>query len=305
MNMRGIFYWIQACRVHTLFLSVAATITGNTLVYQYDKTKFSWSIFALGLVTSMGLQVVANLANDLGDSLHGIDNASRVGPDRVVQKGFLTPKSVERAVWAVGGLTFMLGCWLCWQAFGPGDSYFWLFILLGTGAIWAAVRYTHGARPYGHKGGGDLAVFFFFGLLGTKGTYFLCVQSWAPEVLLPACGLGAYFTAVLNANNIRDITTDLIAGKRSLAARFGHKGAVIYHKCLLLGGTLCWLIYSSFYLPFGWNWLFTITYPALLWIGASVRKDSTPEALNLHIKQLVILILLHAIFFSVGSFMST
>ena len=296
-----ISYWLQACRLRTLSLAVATVGLGSGLAYQYDT--LSLDILLLSLLTASGLQILSNLANDLGDSLHGIDHKGRSGPIRMAQKGHLSKKSLRRAMLKIGLATLGCGLGLLWQAFGL-SIYFWFFFGLGLLAIWAALRYAYGGRPYGHAGWGDLAVWIFFGIVGVKGTYFLHTESFRLPLLLPAAAMGAWAVIVLNINNLRDIDSDLVAGKRTLAARLGRRGAVRYHCLLLFAAMLCWLLYGYLCLPMGWSWLFVIVYPGWIGLAFAVRAQTTVDLLNRRLPQASLLSLLQVLVFVAGIWLS-
>ncbi len=293
-----ITYWLLASRLHTLPLAVATVGLGSALAYG-DDAVYSTHIFTWMLLTFLGGQVVANLANDLGDGLHGIDHPGRHGPTRMLQAGHLSAARLKKSVIWVSIATFICGLITLSIAFTPFSLPFFIFTGIGILSIWLAIRYTCGRRPYGHVGGGDLAVWICFGPIGVVSTYFLHTQTWITGTLLPAAGLGAYAVAILNINNLRDIHADQIANKRSIALRLGRKNAVHYHRLLLLVGSMCFIIYGYFYLR-GWSWLFLSTYPAFVWIACSVQAKSTTQALNNRLKQLVICTLLHVTIFALG-----
>lgn len=296
-------YWLVACRLHTLPLSLSSVGVGTVLAYKNGY--FSWLILVWVGLVALGLQVLANLANDLGDSLHGVDHAGRQGPRRMVQAGHMSKSSLLRGIWFVGIGTFTCGMGLLGQAFGLFSGYFWGFLLLGLAAIWAALRYAYGKRPYGHAGWGDLAVWLFFGVLGVKGTYLLYAQTWDLTLLLPGAGLGAAAVAVLHLNNLRDIDSDVSAGKYSVAARLGKKGSLHYHRVLLFVAMLCWSLYAYFCLSGSWNGLFLLTYPGFLGLAYGLQAGTSAEVLNRRLQQLVLLILGWAFTFALGIWLST
>ena len=256
--------------------------------------------FAWMLLTFLGCQLVANLANDLGDGLHGIDHPGRHGPTRMLQAGHLSAKSLKKGVIWVSVITFICGIIMLNLIFTLFSVPFFVFTGIGILSIWMAICYTCGRRPYGHVGGGDIAVWIFFGPIGVTSTYFLHTHTWITGILLPAAGLGIYAVAILNINNLRDIRSDQIANKRSMAIRLGRKKTVHYHRLLLTAGSICFLIYGYVYLLRGWSWLFLSTYPAFVWIACSVHAKSTTKVLNNRLKQLAICTLLHVTTFTIG-----
>ena len=287
---RLLFHWLCACRPRTLLLSIASVGLATALAYQGGY--FCGTVLLWLLLTSVGLQILSNLANDLGDSLHGIDHLGRKGPIRMAQSGALSPIALRRGIQVVAVLVLCAGLRLIGFVFGWASIYFWVFLGLGLLSIWAALRYAYGRRPYGHLGGGDLAVWLFFGLLGVKGAYFMYTQRWDWEILLPAVALGNCAVAVMNLNNLRDLDSDKQAGKRSMALRLGQGAAIHYHRGLLFGAMASLLLYAIWYLPWGWSWLFVFVYPFFVALAYGVRKGSSAEVLDRRLRQTVLLTLL-------------
>ena len=206
-------------------------MVGSALAY--NQGSFSWVVFALALLTAVLLQVLSNLANDLGDHEHGTDNEDRIGPARSVQSGAISPADMKRAMVICGVLAFGSGLALIISAFGFNTTAL-AFLLVGLAAIVAAVKYTFGKNPYGYAGLGDLSVFLFFGVVGVSGTYYLFTQSFDMITLRPVVIFGLLSAAVLNVNNMRDIENDRASGKRTLVVRLGMKNALRYHSFLVM-----------------------------------------------------------------------
>ena len=165
-------HWIEAARVRTLPLSVSGIIVGS--FYAMSQAMFNWNIVAFALLTTLGLQILSNFANDYGDGIKGTDNDDRVGPKRTIQSGVISPSAMKRAIIITSGLTLISSIVLIFQAFrytNIGLSLFYL--ILGIVAITSAIRYTVGNTAYGYRGFGDLFVFVFFGLVSTLGVNFL------------------------------------------------------------------------------------------------------------------------------------
>ncbi|WKK77829.2 1,4-dihydroxy-2-naphthoate polyprenyltransferase [Marivirga salinae] len=228
--------WLEAFRLRTLPLALSCIGMGSFLAAFYGN--FSISVCILSLTTTLFLQILSNLANDYGDSVHGADSAEREGPQRSVQRGSITSKAMFNSIIVFAILSFISGILLLHFSVGIGSTTFYIFLGLGLAAIAAAIAYTNGKRPYGYSGLGDISVFLFFGLLGVCGTYFLHSESFEPLILLPAASCGLFATGVLNINNIRDIKSDKAAGKNSIPVRLGKKNAIIYHAILITLGCL-------------------------------------------------------------------
>lgn len=236
-------YYIQSFRLRTLPLSVSGILLGSLLALSCGKYN-TW-IFLLAICTTLCLQILSNLANELGDTLKGTDNEQRLGPTRSIQAGQLSLREFKRTILIFIFLSLISGISLVFVAFHTllhSDSL--LLLLLGGAAILAAISYTMGKNPYGYRGLGDLSVFLFFGLLSTLGSYFLMAHSLSSVLLLPASSLGLLCCAVLNVNNIRDIENDKICGKNTIPVILGEQKARIYHTCLILGAQLGSIIFA-------------------------------------------------------------
>ncbi|MGJ3233754.1 1,4-dihydroxy-2-naphthoate polyprenyltransferase [Marivirga sp.] len=233
--------WLEAFRLRTLPLALSCIGMGSFLAAYYGN--FSLSVCILSLTTTLFLQILSNLANDYGDSVHGADSIDREGPQRSVQRGSISPKAMFNSIVVFAAFSFISGLLLLHYSVGIGSTTFYVFLGLGLAAIAAAIAYTNGKRPYGYSGLGDISVFLFFGLLGVCGTYFLHAESFEPLILLPAASCGLFATGVLNINNIRDIKSDKSAGKNSIPVRIGESKAIFYHTILIVSGCLASIIF--------------------------------------------------------------
>jgi 1,4-dihydroxy-2-naphthoate octaprenyltransferase len=172
--------------------------------------------------------------------------------------------------------------------------------VLGLAAIWAAVNYTAGSRPYGYAGLGDVSVFIFFGIVGVCGTYFLQARSLPLAVLLPAAALGCFATAVLNVNNIRDIASDELAGKITVPVRLGPRHARRYHWLLLLLGVGGAVVYVALTYHSPWQWLFVLSLPLFAFNGYQVWSRQESPRLDPLLKQMALSTLVFTILFGLG-----
>jgi 1,4-dihydroxy-2-naphthoate octaprenyltransferase len=233
--------WLEAFRLRTLPLALSCIGMGSFLAAFYGN--FSLPVCILSLSTTLFLQILSNLANDYGDSIHGADSVDREGPKRSVQRGSISSKAMFNSIIVFTILSFISGILLLHYSVGIGSTTFYFFLGLGLVAITAAIAYTNGKRPYGYSGLGDISVFFFFGLVGVCGTYFLHAESLEFLILLPAASCGFFATGVLNVNNIRDIKSDKLAGKKSIPVRIGERNAVMYHIFLIVSGCLASVVF--------------------------------------------------------------
>ena len=182
---------------------------------------------ALGaLVVALAIQIGTNYANDYSDGIRGTDEA-RVGPVRLTATGLAPPASVKRAAFLAYGVAAVVGLGLAWATS-------WWILLVGVTCLLAGWFYTGGPRPYGYAGLGEVFVFVFFGLVATVRTYYvqtIRLDVW--QVWVAAVMVGLFATALLLANNLRDIATDLATGKRTLAVRTGRwTGGWCYVACV-------------------------------------------------------------------------
>lgn len=230
--------WIKAARLRTLPLSLSGIIMGSFIakwrLYGEGGT-WDWKIFALALLVTLLYQVLSNYANDYGDGVKGTDAKRAVEAEsRAVASGRITANQMKSAVILLSILSFTATVALLYVAFIPEYmNEFYIFIGLGVASILAAIGYTVGKKPYGYMGLGDLFVFIFFGLVSVCGSYFLFTKTFSWDMLLPGTAIGMMSMAVLNLNNMRDIESDRLSGKNSLALRIGFKNAMIYEMVLL------------------------------------------------------------------------
>lgn len=220
-------------RLRTLPLSLSGIIMGSAIAYFYDY--WDTRIFLLAIVTTILFQIVSNLANDLGDGLKGTDNKDRVGPERMVQSGAISPKQMKFAVILTSVLSFIAAGSLIY--FGAQDmpsSIAWFYVALALLCILAAITYTVGKRAYGYHGMGDLMVLIFFGFVSVLGVYSLYSKGFDLKMMLPAFTIGLLSTAVLNLNNMRDYSNDAKSDKNTLVVKMGPNIAKLYHATLIV-----------------------------------------------------------------------
>ncbi|OON68434.1 1,4-dihydroxy-2-naphthoate polyprenyltransferase [Hymenobacter sp. CRA2] len=291
--------WVSAFRPRTLPLALASILMGGFLAA--SQHEFNGAVIGLAALTTVLLQVLSNLANDYGDSQNGADSVHREGPQRAVQSGTISPAAMKQGMVVFGAASLASGLGLLWVALGSSGLWLFMgFLLLGLGAIWAAVNYTAGARPYGYAGLGDVSVFLFFGLVGVCGSYFLQTRELPYDVLLPAISLGCFSAAVLNVNNIRDIRSDELAGKITVPVRLGPRRARLYHWLLLLLGIGAAVTYVVQNYHSAWQWLFLGAVPLLVFNGVQVWKRQQSMQLDPLLKQMAMSTLLFVLLFGVG-----
>ncbi len=208
--------WLAGARPRTLPAAVAPVLAGTGVAaYVHDAWTWgdNWWRALLALVVSLALQVGVNYANDYSDGIRGTDE-DRIGPMRLVGSGAATPRAVKVAAFSAFGVAAVAGLALA------AVTAWWL-VAVGAVCVVAAWFYTGGKNPYGYLGLGEVMVFVFFGLVAVMGTTYVQTRTFELASLYAAVGIGALACAILVANNLRDIPTDTIAGKFTLAVRLG------------------------------------------------------------------------------------
>ncbi len=205
--------WLAGARPRTLPAALAPVLAGTAVAAYVDQAV--WWKAALALVVSLALQVAVNYANDYSDGVRGTD-ADRVGPMRLVGSGAASPEAVRTAAFLAFAVAGVAGLVLA-------ATTAWWLIGVGLVCVLAAWFYTGGANPYGYLGLGDVMVFVFFGLVAVIGTTYVQTQSFELLALYGAVGIGSLACAILVVNNLRDIPSDTIAGKRTLAVVLGEE----------------------------------------------------------------------------------
>ncbi|MCK6617791.1 MAG: 1,4-dihydroxy-2-naphthoate polyprenyltransferase [Cyclobacteriaceae bacterium] len=293
--------WITAFRLRTLPLAIACIGMGGFLAA--SSGAFRWDIFLLCVLTTVFLQILSNLSNDYGDSVHGADSEFRIGPQRAVQSGIIAPAQMRIAIGLFVLLCLASGITLLLRAFGFNWNALLFFFGLGVLSIVAAIAYTVGRKPYGYIGLGDLSVLVFFGLIGVMGSVYLFTRQVNWLQLLPALSCGFFSMGVLNVNNIRDMESDRQAGKFSIPVRIGRKNAVRYHWFLIAGGLAAAVLYNVVQFKTAWQFLFLVTAPLFVYNGILVSKRVSAE-LDPLLKQLAISTLLFVVWFGIGQLMT-
>jgi 1,4-dihydroxy-2-naphthoate polyprenyltransferase len=205
--------WIEGARPRTLPAAVAPVLVGTGAVAAAGDVRIGRALLAL--VVSLALQVAVNYANDYSDGIRGTDT-QRVGPLRLVGSGVSSPAAVKRAAAAAFAVAAAAGLVLA-------ALTTWWLLAIGAAAMLAAWFYTGGSRPYGYRALGELSVFVFFGLVATIGTAYVQLERVTATAVAGGIGCGALACALLVVNNLRDIPTDSVTGKRTLAVVLGER----------------------------------------------------------------------------------
>lgn len=291
--------WIQAARLRTLPLSLSGIVMGSFLAA--NQGKFNGLIFALAVGTTIGFQVLSNFANDYGDGVKGTDNESRIGPERALQSGAISPRQMLKGIYTTIVITLALAIWLILVSFGTKNlAYSALFFILGLASIVAAIKYTMGKNAYGYSGLGDVFVFVFFGLLSVVGSEFLYTQKWNPFTFLPACSIGFLSAAVLNLNNMRDRESDLNSHKNTLVVKIGAAVAKKYHGLLLLLSLIFALFYVGIQYQSPIQYLFLLVFIPIGKHAVFVFSNKEAKDLDPELKKLALSTFFFAILFGFG-----
>lgn len=289
-------HWIQAARLRTLPLSVSGIIVGSMYAQAYPTDNvltpsevFNWRIFAFAILTTLGLQILSNFANDYGDGMKGTDNKDRVGPKRAIQSGVISPEAMKRAIIITATLTLISAILLIFYAFGETNiGYSLFFLVLGILAITSAIRYTVGNTAYGYRGYGDLFVFVFFGLVSTLGVNFLYSKQLNFDLFLPATAIGLLSVGVLNLNNMRDEASDRKSNKNTIVVKIGGAKAKKYHYFLIISAMVLVLVFAAMDKFRFDQYLFILAYIPLTKHLITVFKNQEPKALDPELKKLAL-----------------
>ena len=218
--------WIAGARLPTLPAAIVPVLVGTAAAgepYRLDRA-------ALAAIVALGIQIGCNYANDYSDGIRGTDK-HRTGPMRLVASGAASPAAVLRAAILSFAVAAVVGIVLSLQV-NP------LLIAVGFASIAAAWFYTGGPRPYGYSGFGEGVCFVFFGLVGTLGSTYVQHGSFTLISALASLAVGSLTTAILVANNLRDIPGDAASGKHTLAVKIGDRATRRLYLALLAAAAL-------------------------------------------------------------------
>ncbi len=215
--------WLEGARPRTLPAALAPVLVGTGAAAQVDSFRPGRAVLAL--IVALALQVGVNYANDYSDGIRGTDD-NRVGPLRLVGGGHASAPAVLRAALLALGVAALVGLVLA-------ALTSWWVLLVGVAALGAAWGYTGGEKPYGYRGFGEISVFVFFGLIAVLGTTFVQAERLTWAALGGGIACGALACAILVTNNLRDIPTDTLAGKRTLAVVLGERRSRVLYPALV------------------------------------------------------------------------
>ncbi|PKL83877.1 MAG: 1,4-dihydroxy-2-naphthoate polyprenyltransferase [Ignavibacteriae bacterium HGW-Ignavibacteriae-3] len=230
--------WILASRPRTLAAALVPVLVG-TAIAVHD-SKFQPLAALIALICALLIQIGTNFVNDLFDFLHGTDKKDRVGPLRVIASGLITKREMKIAIYATFGISFLFGLYLVHLG--------GVFILcIGIFSILAGIAYTAGPFPLAYNGLGDIAVFIFFGFVGTVGTYYVQAAEISAMAFWSSVPVGALITNILVVNNYRDREEDRSNGKKTLIVIFGERfGRLQYLFFMLVSYFIPFVVYYTF-----------------------------------------------------------
>jgi 1,4-dihydroxy-2-naphthoate octaprenyltransferase len=246
--------WIAGARPRTLPAAVVPVAVGTASAAGMPGAGIVWWRAGAALVVALAIQVFTNYQNDYADGVRGTDDR-RVGPVRLVAGGLATAEEVRTAALVAGAVAAVAGAVLA-AAVG------WELLLVGAASLAAGYFYTGGPRPYGYAGFGELFVFVFFGVVATAGSAYVHVGHLTRLSLGASVPVGLLATALLVVNNLRDIPTDAVSGKRTLAVRIGDEATRALYAAMLLGAFAAvpvlairrpWALLALLAVPLAWR----------------------------------------------------
>lgn len=282
--------WLLASRPRTLPAAIAPVVVGSALAYAHGG--FNLGAALLSAFGAICIQIGTNLFNDYADFRKGADTAERIGPARATQRGWLSPRAVLIGACLVFALATLSGVGLVVRGGVP-------IVAIGVASIACGFLYTGGPLPLAYLGIADLFVFVFFGLVAVSGTFYVQTLHMVPQALFAGAALGALCTAVLVVNNLRDRNTDALAGKRTLAVRFGARFARSEYVFLIVVAYAVPLIGVLMHvLPIAWL-LSLCSLPLAIAHTRGVLRTDGP-ALNAYLGKTAQLMLVYGLLLAIG-----
>ncbi len=284
--------WLQAARPKTLPAAISPVILGTA--FAMANGAFHALACVCAMLGAVLIQIGTNFANDYKDFDRGADTESRKGPQRVTQAGLLSRDAVKRATIVAFGLAFVSGLYLI----ARGG---WPILAIGLASIASGVAYTAGRYALAYTGLADLFVLVFFGPVAVGGTYFVQALTLPPEVIVAGLGPGLLATAILLANNVRDIDEDRDANKRTLAVRFGRRFGVGMYAACVLGAAAVPIVVVLWSAGSSWSLMATTIALAVgMPLALKLKESKDPAVLNPLLANTAKLLLIYCVVFGAG-----
>lgn len=282
--------WLLASRPKTLPAAMAPVFVGTALAY--DAGGFRWVPALICLAFALLIQVATNFANDYFDFKKGADTAERIGPTRAVAAGLIKPETMKRMTAITFAVAFIIG--LCLIPYGG-----WWLLAVGVASVVCGYAYTAGPYPLAYVGLGDVFVMVFFGVVAVCCTYYVQTGYIGLEVLLASTAIGGLSTNLLVINNLRDIDTDKVANKRTLAVRLGRRFSIWEYRFFV-----AWAFVSTIWMAFdmqdSWVQLPLLTFPLGLMLSVSVAKARSGAEFNGLLAKTALLLILFSVTLCIG-----
>ncbi len=284
--------WWIAARPHTLWAAVVPVLVGSGLAW--GDASYRWDAFGAALIGAVAIQIAANFVNDIFDARKGADTEARIGPTRVVATGLLSERMVWSGTLLVVAVAVAAGVYLIAIAG-------WIIAAIGLSSLLAMLGYVGGPKPYGYHGLGEAFVFVFFGVVATVGARFVHDMTAPVDAWLLSIPIGFLVTAILVANNVRDIDTDRETGKNTLAVYLGRDRTQALFAALIWGAFTVILIFAVFEWTPRWTLLALIPAPLTIPIVRAVYRETLGPPLIRALKGTARLQLLVGILLAIGA----
>ncbi len=280
--------WISSLRLKTLPLSISGILIGSALAY--TNQFFDSTIFIFALLTTISLQILSNLANDYGDGVKGTDNNNRIGPERAIQSGLISPEQMKYAIIINVLILIILISSLLYFSFDTNEYFnLFTFFLLGILSIFSAIKYTVGNKAYGYYALGDLFVLLFFGFLSVMGSYYLYSKTLDLNLVSPSLSIGLLSVAVINLNNMRDLLSDKLSKKITIAGILGFKNSKKYHFIILISSIIFSIQFILFFYYKPISLIVILSYIPIISHLKKVYYIAQPELYDSELKKVAIL----------------
>jgi 1,4-dihydroxy-2-naphthoate octaprenyltransferase len=284
-------HWVTASRPKTLAAAVVPVMVGTSIAY-YDGF-FDFLPAFLALICAILIQIGTNFANDYYDFIKGADTDQRIGFVRATSAGLIPAKMMFRATILTMSVAFLIGLFLVWHAG-------WIVLLIGILSLIFGIAYTGGPYPLGYNGLGDVFVFIFFGIVAVMTTYYVQALHWSYATFWASLAVGALSTNILVVNNLRDVPTDKISGKKTLGVLFGETTLKVEYVLLFF---LAAAIPPHFYYIENYSafvLLPLLTLPLMMKLTSQVWFFSNRSTLNATLNSTAKLMTLFGMLFCVG-----